>query len=63
MCIRQPVVWSRNEIELELDTLHKVAELIQLVKMVKQADVLQLVKMHKLAELGYIVFHQIVIWT
>ena len=40
MCIRQPVVWSRNEIELELDTLRKVAELIQLVKMVKQADFL-----------------------
>lgn len=63
MCIRQPVVWSRNEIELELDTLCKVAELIQLVKMVKQADFLWLNKMHKLAELGYIVFHQIVIWT
>lgn len=63
MCIRQPVVWSRNEIELELDTLRKVAELIQLVKMVKQTDFLWLNKMHKLAELGYIVFHQIVIWT
>lgn len=63
MCIRQPVVWSWNEIELELDTLCKVAELIQLVKMVKQADFLWLNKMHKLAELGYIVFHQIVIWT
>ena len=40
---------------LQLDNVHRLAELVQLVKMVNQADFLQLNNVHRLAELVQLV--------
>ena len=40
---------------LQLDNVHRLAELVQLVKIVNQADFLQLNNVHRLAELVQLV--------